>query len=183
MGRGFSNTRVSSDDFDPSGRRTTERIGPRAVPMPNAVAPPPPSLAARLRAQERKILHIACELRALHQGATLQSVADERLHTPAPLLMAVSLPGEGDWRVYELTRDGSTFDALAAPDLLTTPAATPHRKALAAVLSGTTRESRTQQAREAITRIEDFRERVSSYHFEVVCQEILGTHVRQESPE
>ena len=74
-------------------------LGPRAVPMPNAVDPPRPSLAARLRAQERKILHIAREVRALHQGATLQSVADERLHTPAPLLMAVSLPGEGDWRV------------------------------------------------------------------------------------
>ena len=59
----------------------------------------------------------------------------------------------------------------------------PHRKALAAVLSGTTRESRKQQAREAVTRIEDFRERVSAYHFEVVRQEILETHVRQESPE
>ena len=89
--------------------------------------------------------------------------------------MAVSLPGEGDWRVYELHRDGSTFEALAAPDLLKSPAAMPHRKALAAVLSGTTRESRKTQAQEAVKRIEDFRERVSAYHFEIVREEIVGT--------
>ena len=157
-------------------------VGPRAIPMPNGVNTPRPNLAARLSARERRNLHNAFELRALHQGAKLESLTDERLPPPAPLLMAVSLPGEGDWRVYELHRDGSTFEALAAPDLLKSPAAMPHRKALAAVLSGTTRETRKQQAREAVTRIEDFRERVSAYHFEVVRQEILGTHVPQEGP-